>query len=232
MSLEDPLQHEKRFAPRFPLPQEEIRFHLSDHQRAFALRDLSLTGVAVGLLEHGEMLLFPEDSICLADLKLGEMPPFTVELEVVRRNAYSVAFRFLNIDEKTLQQLKSFLDPLLYGKSLRPVDIALTPKALAEGITKWFHGKNSTDLYLWQDERGGATKILLCLGEHFLEWRDGEGVRTGGFERTEAEEAVFTYDREINNEVLQTARKVLENAEVLDYRLVEFIQRELANPAK
>lgn len=218
---------ETRFAPRFPLPNEEIRFHIIEGGRAFAIRDLSITGVSIGLLEHSEMLLFPEESVCQADLKLGDNEAFTVEVEVMRRNAYTVGFRFRNIDQKSLDILEGFISPICIGKSFRKVELSETSKAVAESMSQWFHGSGSTDLYLWQDERGGVNKLLLCLGERFLQWGDELGIVTGRFERTEDDECKFDYDADPDAGIVATARKVLENAEILDYRLVEYLKKQI-----
>ncbi len=84
----------------------------------------------------------------------------------------------------------------------------LSPEAFAEGISGWYHGESATDLYFWHDVRGGVSRALLCMGEHFWEWSDSQKIRTGRFERLQGDKVEFHYDPAPAASICQQAKKI------------------------
>lgn len=213
---------EQRLVPRFPLPKEKIKFIFEDGEKVFAVRDISQTGLGISLLEFGESLLFPEGYECKAELKIGER--LLVNVRVARVGAWSVGFTFekLSVDEQ--EKIKEFVDPLHIANSLKLVDHKAAPEAFLQGMSAWYHGDSGTDLFLWKDKRGGLSRALICLGRRFWEWRENEGVATGDMERLEGDKVTLHRDTTPDPKTRSQVRKVLEHAEVLDYRLVSFLK--------
>jgi hypothetical protein len=213
---------EQRLVPRFPLPKEKIKFIFEDGEKVFAVRDISMTGLGISLLEFGESLLFPHGYQCKAELKLGE--PLVVNVRVARVGAWSVGFAFDDLQQEDLEKIKDFVDPLHIGASLKLVDHKAAPEAFLQGMSAWYHGDSATDLFIWKSSRGGLTRALVCLGRRFWEWHEAEGVSTGDMERQEGDRVTLHRDATPDPKTRMQVRKVLEHAEVLDYRLVSFLK--------
>lgn len=214
---------ELRVVPRFPLPKEKMKFVFDEGERVFAVRDISSRGLGISLLEFGESLLFPAGYICRAELKL-EGEPMLVKVRVARVSAWSVGFVFEELTEEQQARVNAFVDPLHIGGSLRLVDKEGAPGAFQQGMSAWYHGDSGADLFFWSDQRGGLQKALFCLGRRFWEWQEGGGVSTGEIRREEADNVVLHRDATPDPKTRALVRKVLERAEVLDYRLVSFLR--------
>lgn len=212
-----------RVVPRFPLPKEKMKFVFDEGDRVFAVRDISSRGLGISLIEFGESLLFPEGYRCRAELKLGGSP-LMVGVRVTRVSAWSVGFVFEDLTEEQQALINEFVDPLHIGQSLRLVDKKGAPGAFQQGMSAWYHGDSGSDLFFWNDQRGGVQKALFCLGRRFWEWQEGGGVSTGEINRLEEDKVVLHRDATPDPRTRALVRKVLEHAEVLDYRLVSFLK--------
>lgn len=213
---------EQRLVPRFPLPKEKIKFIFEDGEKVFAVRDISMTGLGISLLEFGESLLFPPGYQCKAELKLSDL--ITVNVRVARVAAWSVGFAFDNLNSDEMEKIKEFVDPLHIGSSLKLVDHRAAPEAFLQGMSSWYHGDSATDVFLWKDGRGVLNRALICLGRRFWEWQEEEGVSTGDMERLEGDRVTLHRDATPDPKTRSQVRKVLEHAQVLDYRLVSFLK--------
>lgn len=214
---------EQRVVPRFPLPKEKMKFVFDDVEKVFAVRDISMRGLGISLLEFSESLLFPVGSECEAELKLGadQLP---VKMRVMRTSAWSVGFMFENLSPEHQEKIQSFVDPLHIGRSLKVVDRRGAPDAFLQGMSAWYHGDSATDLFLWNDQRGGLSRALFCLGKKFWEWEVGGRVSTGEVQREEGDRVILHRDATPDPKTREMVRKVLEHAEVLDYRLASFLK--------
>jgi hypothetical protein len=95
---------EQRIVPRFPLPKEKMKFVFDDLEKIFAVRDISLVGLGISLLEFSESLLFPLGSECEAELKLG-LDPLHVKMRVTRTSAWSVGFLFESLTPEQQEKI-------------------------------------------------------------------------------------------------------------------------------
>jgi hypothetical protein len=214
---------EQRVVPRFPLPKEKMKFVFEDGEKVFAVRDISMRGLGISLLEFGESLLFPVGYQCRAELKL-DVEAFLVKIRVMRTSAWSVGFQFDELDEDQQHRIRSFLDPLHIGRSLQAVDKLGAPDAFHQGMSSWYHGDSGTDLFLWKDQRGGLSRALFCVGRKFWEWESTNGVTTGEVQRMEGDKVALHRDTTPDPKTREFVRKILEHAEILDYRLVSFLR--------
>jgi hypothetical protein len=218
MSYETP-----RVVPRFPLPKEKMKFVFAEGEKVFAVRDISARGLGISLLEFGDSLYFPVDYRCQAELNLGG-PPMLVHVQVKRVNAWSVGFTFEDLAPAQEEEIRAFVDPLHVAATLKLVDPRGAPEAFGQGMSAWYHGDPATDFFLWSDARGGLRRVLLCSGQRYWEWDDAGGVATGQLERQGGDEVALRKDATPDARTRALVRKVLEHAEVLDYRLVSFLK--------
>ena len=215
---------EKRIVPRYPLPKEKVKIIFENKEKVFAIRDLSMKGLGIGLIEPSEGALFSLGAVCKAELKLGK-ESFALMLSVRRLAPWSIGCTFEDMDAGFEKKIADFLNPLRIGRSLQKVDIS--PNDFARGVSTWYHGDSATDLYFWNDARGGVSRALFCMNGSFWEWSTQEKSRTGKFERQQDDEVLFHYDTTALPELKQMAVKILERAEVLDYRLVNFLKDQM-----
>ena len=209
--------------PRFPLPKEKMKFVFEEGEKVFAVRDISSRGLGISLLEFGESVLFPEGYSCKAELKI-DGDPLLVKVRVARVNAWSVGFTFEDLSDEEQDRINAYVDPLHIGTSLRLVDRKGAPEAFLTGMSAWYHGDSGADFFFWNDKRGGVQKALLCVGKRFWEWQEAHGVATGEVLRQEGDKVVLHRDPTPDPKILSLMRKILENADSLDYRLVSFLK--------
>lgn len=216
---------ERRELPRFPIRNEKIKIRLDDVEKVFAIRDLSLSGVGIELTEHTEILLFPVGDAMTAELNLrGER--FSIEITVRRIDAASVGFSFQGLSAALQEEIGSTLDPLRIGGSLRLMPASDDPRAERQGISRWYHGDLNTELYLWMGMGEDVQRALLLWNSFVWEWSPATGLRTGTSVPTFEKKQEIQYDPMPQHMAVYQARKILENAPVLDYRLVDFLLRQ------
>ncbi len=214
---------EQRVVPRYPLPKEKMKFIFDDHEKVFAVRDISSRGIGISLLEYGESLLFPQGFLCTAELKLEGEPMF-VKVRVARVSAWTVGLLFDEISPEQSERISGFIDPLHIARSLKKVDQKGAPDAFLRGMSSWYHGDSATDLFIWNGSRGGRSRALFCFGRKCWEWDESLGVSTGEMQRLEGDKVVMHKDVTPEPRTRVAVRKVLEHADVLDYRLVNFLK--------
>lgn len=228
---------EQRLVPRFLLAKEQAKFFFEGFDgldnkddspgKIFAVRDISASGIGIGLLELGEALLFPVGSFCRAELKFGASL-LSVRLKVARINAWSIGFVYVDLPKEIEEAITAFIQPLRVARSMKKVDVTKISSSFAAGISTWYHGDSATDLYFWTNARGGVEKLLLCMGKNFWEWsetpRVAENIRTGTFDFLEGDRAEFHYHPRASGEIMEMAIKILEHIEGMDYRLVNFLK--------
>ena len=214
----------RRVLPRFPLHSEQVKIHLESYERIFVLRDVSLSGMGIDILEHSDILLFPEKKIFQGKLHLqGDW--FQVELKVERNGVASVGFSFQDPSDELRKRIEDFLDPILIGKSIKQISMENAPEAFGEGITSWYHGESNSDLYLCENAEGQPFRVLMTGNGLFLEWVNSEDLRTGELEHEQGSKVLLHYDANARHSTTYQGRKILENTPILDYRLVDLIWR-------
>jgi hypothetical protein len=214
---------EQRTVPRYPLPKEKMKFVFEDLEKVFAVRDISARGLGISLLEYGEALLFPENYRCEAELKLDD-EMMRVKVRVMRVSAWTVGFVFEELSPEQQAVVDAFIDPLHVARSLKKVEQTGAPEAFLHGMSSWYHGDSGTDLFLWNGPRGGVSRALFCFGCKYWEWDESLGVATGEIQRLEGDKVVLHKEVTPDPRTCLSVRKVLEHADVLDYRLVTFLR--------
>ncbi len=214
---------EQRVVPRYPLPKEKTKFVFDECEKVFAVRDISARGIGISLLEFGESLLFHEGYVCTAELKL-DGDPMIVKVRVVRVSAWMVGLVFDELSAEQQIKVEAFIDPLHVARSLKRVDQTGAPDAFLRGMSSWYHGDSATDLFVWSGSGGAVNRALFCFGRKYWEWDETLGVSTGEMQRLEGDNVVMHREITPDPRTCVAIRKVLEHADVLDYRLVSFLK--------
>ncbi|OFZ21739.1 MAG: hypothetical protein A2X94_15745 [Bdellovibrionales bacterium GWB1_55_8] len=147
------------------------QFRVTRMNKVFSVTDLSPEGMALRVLEHDDMRLFPVATRIEGTLNLhGEKHQLTA---VVRHLGNDViGCQFETVQENTRKALKDFLDPEALGKELRPIPGA-------DSGTVWYRGPGGTSLLLLRSSDGHFRRISLFVLGSFMQWDEELGVTTG-----------------------------------------------------
>lgn len=164
---------ERRRVSRLTLTSEQFRLHPVG--RVFPLIDLSMTGMAIRILDPQDFYLFTVGRKIEGIINLKrEKHPITAEVKFVGRE--TVGIQFKDLVPATRAAMAAFLDPVQLGVELRPIPSV-------DGNPLWYHGPAGTDLLLWRATDGNFWKLLVYLpggaeGGSFVQW-DDDKLSTG-----------------------------------------------------
>jgi len=161
---------ERRRLPRLSLSSEQFR--LSQNGKIFSVTDLSLEGMAIRILDRGDLVLFPVGVLQEGILNL-RAEKFQIKARVMRFTNTTVGFKFENLADSSVQALKHFLDPSVLGAELRPLP------ASESQTTSWYHGPSGTDLLFWRATDGQYRRVTLYVLGSFIQWDRETGLSTG-----------------------------------------------------
>lgn len=172
--ISNPADHEGSSAERRRLPRLNLsaeQFRLATNGKVFSVVDLSVSGMALRILDRQDFLLFPVAARIEGTLNLaGEKHP--IAACVRHLGAETVGCEFEKISAETQTQLDRFLDPRRLGSELKPIPSS-------EGGTLWYHGPSGTDLLLKRSADGQYHWMTLYVLGSFVQWVEGSGVSTG-----------------------------------------------------
>ncbi len=161
---------ERRLLPRLALSGEQFR--LTSNGKIFGVADLSVTGMALRLLELNDRLLFPVGTHFSGMLNVNRTK-HSVAAVVKNLRGDHVGCQFVNVGSELHTELRQWLDPVQLGNSLR-----LMPQgASSESI--WYNGRSGTEMIVWPRENALARIWIVLWGQEFVEWDHATGVRTG-----------------------------------------------------
>lgn len=170
---------ERRRVPRLSLTTEQFR--LSQTGRIFPVADLSVNGMALRIIDRGELAIFPMGMRFEGVLNLRR-EKYSVKAQVRHLGTELVGCEFEGLDEKACQAIRAFLDPAILGKELKPIPAA-------DGVALWYHGPSGTDLLFWRLADGQYSRIILFVLGSYIQWENGAGLSTGrmmaSFEQSE-----------------------------------------------
>ncbi len=226
-------EQECHLLPHFPGHKEKVKILFDGVQKnrvqknetqgkVFALKNISLDEVAVELLASEEPLPLSKGERCKAEVQLMDQV-YPLDLEVLSVQEDSAHFRIFDLEEEVKDAVLQVLDPRYIARSLQEISIDLVPENFGEGITQWFHGNINSDLYIWKMNSGTWLRVVLAWNGCFWEWSEAKGVRTGNLDRDAKGRGRMAYHSKPLHRIQHQTRKILENMEALDYRLVEFL---------
>ena len=167
ISSERPFE-ERRKLPRLSLSGEQFRLEGTcvNSGKIFAVSDLSRQGMAIRLLDLADLASFRIATLVEGHLNLRRQKyPLKAMVRNVRREL--VGLEFEELEKHTETALRSFLDPEVLGRELKPIP--------SEGqSTLWYHGPSGTDLLLWRGWDGQYSKMTLYVQRNFIQWDAGK----------------------------------------------------------
>lgn len=225
-------QHEKRIFPRFPVCY--LTFRPTDGERAHEIKDISHTGMQLGVTEGS------------GDYTEGQALQGTVhwlghELTMTGKVMWStkgrVGVEFIKRQELATQ-LNQFLSEDRLVQALKPLHKLDYGAELPAKLKYWLRSDGPVEVFVWQHRDGELAQFQVLLLENFVEWEDGQGLKTGRIMSKrnvdtpllDEDEFVFRVDEGLDDAKLQRARSLVNKipGELLTGDAKEFLLRKLS----
>lgn len=165
---------EKRVFPRFPFGMMMFRETSAD-KKVFEVRDISLTGMQIsikdGILVHN-----------IGDKISGNLQWRESAIEIngtvkwVRGQSVGVLFESGISFESKMSQFLSFDNIVSH---IKPLHQSKLPIDLPNNLKYWLKSDGVLEIFVWEHSQSGISRFQIILMEHFIEWEEGTGIRTG-----------------------------------------------------
>lgn len=160
---------EMRRRPRVSLAAEQFR--LSSNGKVFSIADLSTEGMALRVLQHEDLMIFPVAMKIEGVLNLkGIRNPIHARVKYVGKERVGCQFEDLLPEVK--KEIEVFLDPQILGRELKPLPSHETGSL-------WYHGPSGTDLLFWRGIDGKFLRFVFYFHGSSVCWDEDSGVVTG-----------------------------------------------------
>lgn len=202
---------EKRIFPRFPVCY--LTFKPERATRAFEVKDISHTGMQLGIRESGHPLTEGEtvngtvhwlgESLSLAG-KVMWVTPGRAGVEFVKR-------------QETAQAVVKFLDEERLVAALKPLHRLDYGAELPSKLKYWLRSDGPVEIFVWQHQDGELAQFQVLLLDQFVEWQDGQGLRSGRIMSkrnvdtplVDEDELIFRVDQSLDDDKLQRVRSLV-----------------------
>jgi hypothetical protein len=225
--------NERRRYPRYTVREEDqvraffaiegIGAYVHDHPKALEsshpVINLSAGGLVLFLSKEETVDLFrPQEQLILHLVLEGQMLTVRCEVVYVLQKLQCMGLKFLELTREQREAIERFLDARVLAAPIQEIPSA--PGVSLKKGCRWFHGKNNTDIFVWQTPDGrNIARCQFVFVDQVVEWSQAEGIQTGTVQRADFalhQKALFpgtpapiAYD-EIRDELaIQTAREIL-----------------------
>ncbi len=222
-------QVEKRVLPRFPFCFLTFK---SGHNESlvFEVKDISNTGMQLALKEG-------EHGVREGQNLHGFLHWKGSELEIQGQVKWVSKMR-MGVEFSSAQSIREavdkFLGPENIAKYLKPVHDMEYTNDLPANLKYWLRADGPVEVFIWQHSDGELSKFQILVMENFVEWQDGEGLKTARVLSKRdidtplltEDEFVFKMDDHLDEAKIQLARELV-NAipeNVLSVEVLQFLQ--------
>ncbi|MAE59094.1 MAG: hypothetical protein CME69_09450 [Halobacteriovorax sp.] len=227
-------QSEKRVFPRFPFSYLVFRHDESD-KRSYEVKDISYSGMRI-CLKDGHSNLLEGDSVS------GEIHWLKNNIQidgVVKRvDDDSIGIVFNGGRESELK-LKDFLSVENVAQCLRSIHDYKDQVEIPTNLVCWLRADGPFEVFVWTHPDGEISRMQVIMMNHFVEWNDGKGLKSGEITSIKnhdsplvtEEEFEFLIDPKLDELKLQFASRIVNgvDAEGLDPEVYDFLCRKLGN---
>jgi len=227
------LEFERRKLPHFPFCFLTFKELDEAPHKAFEVKEISHSGMQL-LLKDGAVNFSTGDNISGHLHWKGSNLEVTGEVQWVKNARLGVKF-----DTALGPKVNKFLSVENILNSLNPIHGNELALELPENLKYWLHADGPVDIFLWSHRDGKWEEFQIILFKDFIEWIDGEGVRTGevltkrNLETPlfEEDEFVFQIDVEINNNKLQAVKSLIDKLPdgLLPSGVIDFLKLKLGD---
>lgn len=222
---------EKRVFPRFPFGFMMFK----DAKMVFEIKDISLTGMQI-TFKDGEHN-YKVDSTIEGELQWrGQLLKVKGLVKWCRNEGLGISFEKGISFESKMREFLSFENIVSHIKPLHETSLDLD---LPNNLKYWLKADGVLDFYIWEHQSQGISRFQILMMEHFIEWQEGVGVKTGrimtqrnlDMPLSSENECLFQIDEVINTDKVEMALGVVSiiNTSLLPKEARDFILYKLRN---
>ena len=223
---------EKRVFPRFPFCYLTFK-PSSQFGHVFEIKDISSTGMQLGLKNGSHEW---EESEQIA----GQIHWHGMELDIAGDIKWTTDKRLgveFSNKPSLREKIADFLDVKNFATSLKPIHKMDLGGELPAKLKYWLRSDGPVEIFVWQHSDGELAKFQVLIMENFIEWADGEGLKTGRIISKRdidtplitEDEFVFKIDPVIDDQKIETACKLISNisTDQLSEETLDFVKMKL-----
>lgn len=223
---------EKRIFPRFPFCYLTFK-SLNKTDSVFEIKDISHTGMQLGL-KNGIHNMEESEKIHGRIHWLGKQLDIAGDIKWTTENRLGVEF---STAPSLRGKIGDFLAVSNFAESLKPIHKMDVGSELPAKLKYWLRSDGPVEVFVWQHLDGELAKFQVLIMENFVEWTDGEGLKTGRIISKRdidtplitEDEYVFKMDSVIDDEKISLAKNLTEgiDADHLPSGTLDFVKMKL-----
>ncbi len=202
---------EKRVFPRFPFCYLIFKSESSD--KSFQVVDISLTGMQLSLKEGGHQYK-AEEPIKGEVHWRGKTLLLTGKVRWIRGQRLGVSFKKSTSFD---QAIRDFLSIEHVVQSMRCLHQNSLGLEIPSNLKYWLQADGPVEIFVWRHNDGEISRFHLILFDRFVEWEDGQGLKSGTVVNkrdmdtplVSEDEFLFSIDHALDNEKLEFAHSVI-----------------------
>lgn len=222
------LELEKRVFPRFPFGFMIFK-EAAGEKMVFEVKDISLTGMQLSFKDGTHD--YKIGSTIAGDLHWrGINLMIKAKIQWVRESSLGLSFDSSISFEEKMRTFLSFDNIVAHIKPLHSSSLSME---LPNNLKYWLKSDGVLDLYVWEHSSQGISRFQILMMEHFIEWEEGVGIKTGKVMTqrdldtplSQEDEFVFQIDENVVQEKVEMALGVVRkiSAEHLPVEASEFL---------
>jgi hypothetical protein len=133
--------------------------------------------------------------------------------------------------------VRGFLAIDQVAKSMRPLHDMQMDLELPSNLKYWLQSDGPVEVFIWRHQDGEASRIHLILLDQFVEWEDGQGLKTGRIITKRdmdtplfnEDEFIFALDEQVDAQKLDFAKDLVAhlNERHLPIEALDFLKLKL-----
>ncbi len=172
---------EKRVFPRFPFgfmifkeESKDISIEASS-KKIFEVKDISLSGMQMSVKDGTHNYI--AGSNILGNLQWrGLSVQVKGKIQWVREASIGMSFDSSISFEEKMRNFLSFENIVSHIKPLHKNDLT---QDLPNNLKYWLKADGVLEIFVWEHVSSGISRFQILMMEHFIEWEEGVGLRTG-----------------------------------------------------
>ena len=166
---------EKRVFPRFPFGFMIFREDNSDQKMVFEVKDISLTGMQMSFKDGVHQ--YAQGTMIKGHLQWrGSTVEVKGKVQWVREASIGLSFDSSISFEEKMRTFLSFDNIVSHIKPIHETEIT---NELPNNLKYWLKADGVLEIFIWEHSSSGISRFQVLMMEHFIEWEEGVGLRTG-----------------------------------------------------
>ncbi len=169
---------EKRVFPRFPFGFMIFREENPTEATAkmvFEVKDISLSGMQLSFKDGTHH--YSQGTTIVGNLQWrGSTLQVKGKIQWVREASIGLSFDSSISFEEKMRSFLSYDNIVSHIKPLHKNELTLD---LPNNLKYWLKADGVLEIFVWEHSSSGISRFQILIMEHFIEWEEGVGLRTG-----------------------------------------------------